>query len=80
MSYTPTRVGHIPEEVDMGTVRVRFTVEVTLRHTEGKFASKDEIAQELLDSIECSSSSVDSIGPDGESSYDVEDTQVMVAP
>jgi len=63
----------------MGTVRVRFLVEVTLRHTEGKFAPKDEIAQELLEEIYCNSTSVEGIGPDGESSYDVEDTQVMIS-
>lgn len=53
--------------------RFKFVVEVTLERTEGKFVSRDDMAQELLDSIE--SADPGSVDVD-ESSYEVTDFTV----
>lgn len=50
--------------------RFKFLVEVTLERTEGKFVSRDEMAQELLEAIE--SADPGSVDID-ESSYEVTD-------
>lgn len=48
--------------------RFKFVVEVELERTEGKFVSRDDMAQELLDAIE--SADPGSVDVD-ESSYEV---------
>jgi hypothetical protein len=53
--------------------RFKFVVEVELERTEGKFVSRDDMAQELLDAIE--SADPGSIDVD-ESSYEVTDFSV----
>lgn len=53
--------------------RFKFIVEVELERTEGKFVSREDMAQELMDAIE--SSDPGSIDVD-ESSYEVTDFSV----
>ncbi|QBZ73231.1 hypothetical protein SEA_THERESITA_42 [Microbacterium phage Theresita] len=54
-----------------------FKVRVVVERTEGKFASRDEIADALRDEIESNQPySVDGIGADGSSSYEVTEYEV----
>jgi hypothetical protein len=51
--------------------RLTFTVSVELERTEGKFASRDEMAEQIIDALESADpGSVDGIGADGMSSYE----------
>jgi hypothetical protein len=51
-----------------------FTVEVTLERTEGKFAARDELAEQLVEALDYANpSSVDGVGADGTSTYEVVD-------
>lgn len=62
-------------------MRFTLTVEVEVERTEGKFAGRDEIADALVEAIEdANPSSVDGIGADGISSYEVVDWQVEEQP
>ena len=57
-----------------------FTVTVELERTEGKFAGRDEMAEAIIDALEgADPGSVDGIGADGMSSYDVTDWAVEEA-
>ena len=53
-------------------MRISFTVHVDLERIEGKFASKDEIRDLLREDLECANNgSVDGVGADGDSSYEI---------
>lgn len=57
--------------------RFRFVVEVELERLEGKFAGRDEMAEELQQALDdANPSQVDGIGADGLSSYEVVDWTV----
>lgn len=57
--------------------RFSFTVDVDVDRTEGKFASRDEIEGELRQWLEdANQGSVDGIGADGASTYEVTDWSV----
>lgn len=58
-------------------MRYTFLVEVEVEGTEGKFASRDEVEQELQTALEESDpGSVGGIGSDGSSSYEVTSWEV----
>ena len=53
-------------------MKFTFTVTVEVERIEGKFAPKDEIADALRDEIESANpGSVDGVGADGDTSYEV---------
>lgn len=57
--------------------RFTFTIEVTLERESGKFASRDEMADALVDVLEqADPGTVDGIGSDGDSYYTVSDFTV----
>lgn len=57
--------------------RFTFTVSVELSRESGKFAGRDEMAEALRDAIESADpGSVDGIGADGDSTYNVDDWTV----
>ncbi len=57
-----------------------FTVTVTLERTQGKFASRDEMAESLLSELEgADPGGVYGIGADGASDYEVTDFTVEEA-
>ena len=59
------------------TVRFSFTVEVEVERTEGKFAPKDEIEEQLQEALDMANpSSIDGVGADGTSSYEVTNWEV----
>lgn len=54
----------------------KFTIQVTieLERESGKFASRDEMAEALVDAIDSSDpGSLDGLGADGESTYTITD-------
>jgi hypothetical protein len=54
-----------------------FTVKVTVERESGKFASRDEIAEELRQAIEYADpGSVSGVGADGDSEYAVTEWEV----
>lgn len=54
-----------------------YEVRVTVERTEGRFAGRDEIGEEIQGWItEADQGSVDGIGSDGTSSYEVVDWEV----
>lgn len=54
-----------------------FKVTVTTERTEGKFAPRDEQAEALAEMLEgANEGSIDGIGADGESSYEITDWSV----
>lgn len=58
-------------------VRFEFTVAVEVERVEGKFAPKDEIADQLREAIDMANpSTVDGVGADGTSSYEVVEWEV----
>lgn len=58
-------------------MRFDFLVSVEVERTEGKFASRDDIAAELAQTLEFADpSSIDGIGADGTSSYETTDWSV----
>jgi hypothetical protein len=62
------------------TSRFKFTVEVSLERVEGKFASRDEMAEQIQEALDSANpSTVDGIGSDGTSSYEVSDWEVSEA-
>jgi hypothetical protein len=53
-------------------VRFVFAVEVEVERVEGKFAAREEIEEQLRDALESADpGSVDGVGADGTSSYEV---------
>lgn len=61
-------------------MRFEFKVEVEVERVEGKFASKDEIAEQLRDDIErADPGSVSGVGADGSSEYEVTSWEVSDA-
>lgn len=57
--------------------RFKFTVEVTLERSEGKFASRDEMIEAIVEWLDqANQDSIQGIGPDSDSSYDVSDWSV----
>lgn len=53
-------------------MRFRYTVEVEVEREQGKFASRDEISEEIKDAIEGSDpGSISGVGSDGDSEYSV---------
>jgi hypothetical protein len=53
-------------------MKITFTVEVELERVQGKFASKDEIAEQIADELGAADpGSVDGVGADGESEYEI---------
>lgn len=59
--------------------RFTFTVEVELERTEGKFASRDEMAEAIIDMLEGAEDGVYGIGSDGDSNYEVSNWEVSEA-
>jgi hypothetical protein len=58
-------------------MKFTFTVTVEVERVEGKFASRDEIADYLREEIEGAiPGEVDGVGADGDSRYDVTDSTV----
>jgi hypothetical protein len=61
--------------------RFTFTVTVEVNRTSGKFASRDEIAEAIISEIEGTDpGSLDGLGADGESEYEVESWEVEETP
>lgn len=61
-------------------MKFTFTVEVEVERTEGKFAPKDEIADQLREAVEYANpGTVDGVGADGDSNYEVTDWNVIDA-
>lgn len=59
----------------------RFVVEATLDRTEGKFASRDEMLERLQDALDSANpGTVDGVGSDGTSTYEVTDWSVEEEP
>lgn len=62
-------------------MRFTFTVEVEVERTEGKFASRDEVSEALVEAIESADpGSVDGVGADGTSTYEVVSFDVTEEP
>lgn len=58
-------------------MRVTITVEVELERISGKFASKSDVVDQLIDELERSQpSDVSGIGADGDSAYEIVDWAV----
>lgn len=58
-------------------MRFDFLVTVDVERTEGKFATRDEVAEELQAAIEgADPGTVDGVGADGMSSYEVQSWDV----
>lgn len=54
----------------------KFTVEVTVERISGKFAARDELAEEIRDFLEGAESSIYGVGADGDSEYETTNWQV----
>lgn len=62
-------------------MRFDFLVSVEVERVEGKFASRDEVAEELVSALtDADPSSIDGIGADGTSSYEVSSWDVEEQP
>lgn len=60
-------------------MRFVFLVEVEVQRDEGKFASRDEVAEQLQEAIESADpGSVDGVGADGASTYSTVDWSVSL--
>jgi hypothetical protein len=63
-------------------VTVKLTVTVEVQHVSGKFVRREEIAEQLRDSLECDvpdlaqDADLSGLGEDGESEYQVESVEV----
>jgi hypothetical protein len=58
-------------------MKFEFLVSVELERTEGKFAPKDEVTERLTEFLEqANEGSVDGVGADGESVYEIIDWDV----
>lgn len=52
-------------------MRFKLTVEIEVERIEGKFASRDEIEEQLIEALESADpGSVDGVGADGASTYE----------
>jgi hypothetical protein len=59
-------------------MKFQYVVEVEVERIEGKFAPKDEIANEIEDwLVGANQDSIDGIGADGTSEYEITDWSVM---
>lgn len=57
-----------------------FKVKVTVERQEGKFASRDEMSEPITEWLEnANEGSIDGIGADGDSTYEVTDWEVETA-
>ncbi|GAA4660363.1 hypothetical protein [Arthrobacter cryoconiti] len=57
--------------------RFTFTVEVSTERTEGKFASREDQAQAILEELEgADPSEISGIGADGDSTYEIVNWEV----
>jgi hypothetical protein len=62
-------------------VRFDFLVSVEVERVEGKFAAREEVEEQLRDALESADpGSVDGIGADGTSSYEVQSWDVQEQP
>lgn len=58
-------------------MKFTFTVEVEVERVQGKFASRDEIAEQLREAVKgADPGSVDGVGADGDSEYEVTSWEV----
>lgn len=58
-------------------MRFTFTVDVEVERDSGKFASRDEIAEQIQEAIEgADPGTIDSVGADADSSYSVTSWEV----
>ncbi len=59
-------------------MRIAFTVEMEVNRISGKFASKDDIADAIQSELEQAADAADvsSVGPDGDSEYEITDVSV----
>lgn len=58
-------------------MKFRFNVTIEVERIEGKFATRDEIADYLRDELESAiPGEVDGVGADGDTRYDVTDSTV----
>jgi hypothetical protein len=61
-------------------MKFSFTVEVEVERVQGKFASRDEILEQLQEVVEgADPGSVDGVGADGDSEYEVVNWEVSGA-
>jgi hypothetical protein len=61
-------------------VNFTYTVSVSVERDEGKFASRDEVAEQLQEALESADpGSVDGVGADGSSTYSVVNWDVVEA-
>lgn len=61
-------------------MRARITVDVEIERIQGKFASKEDLVAEILDSIESANpQSISGVGADGTSEYEITDWVVEEA-
>ncbi|MGB3414052.1 MAG: hypothetical protein WBA28_04990 [Microbacteriaceae bacterium] len=59
---------------------IRLTIEVVLERSQGKFASRDEMTEALIDEIEQSDpGTLYGLGADGESEYEIVEWNVEEA-
>jgi hypothetical protein len=62
-------------------MRFVFTVAVEVERDEGKFAARDEVAEQIAEALEqADPSTIDGVGADGTSTYSVTDWVVEEAP
>jgi hypothetical protein len=60
-----------------GIVRLEYRVTVEIERLQGKFASKDEITEAILEEIRgANPDSIDGLGADGTSEYEITDWDV----
>ena len=53
-------------------MRFAFTVEVEVERTQGKFASRDEISEAVVEMLDgANEGTVDGVGADGDSEYEI---------
>lgn len=58
-------------------MRFNFTVFVEVERTEGKFASRDEIAEQILEALDgANPGSISGVGADGTTEYEIVDFEV----
>lgn len=57
-------------------MRFQFTIDVEVQRTEGKFATRDEIDEAIVAELEQTQPSLDGLGPDGTTEYEIIDWSV----
>ena len=61
-------------------MRFTFTVEVEVERTQGKFASRDEISAAVVEMLDgADEGTVDGVGADGDSEYEIVSWEVTAA-